>query len=779
MLMLLLLICASAAPTAADEEFLLPEQAFKVTAAADGADAVRVRWTIADGYYLYKSKFRFTSPFPDVAPGDPELPTAQRKQDAFFGEVEVYRGQVDGRIPVTRRTSADTLTIEATSQGCADAGLCYPPQRQTLVVRLPQAAAVTAAIPVAAPTTLTGGRPGGPISGIAQSLGTQVGPGIDDDLLTAEQAFIFQAEAGAPERIDLTWDIAPGTYLYRDKVEIALDGATDVTLGSFQLPPGEIKRNTILPDGSTGDVAVYHDRVSLALPVLRSGTSASEVTLVAKYQGCAERGICYPPQTQRVKLALPPTAQISAAAPEQAQDRSVSALVGTPPAATDPSVSVPEPVAEQDRIASVLAERNLWAVIALFFGFGLLLAFTPCVFPMIPILSGIIAGAGPGITTRRAFILSLVYVLAMALTYTVAGVLAGLFGANLQAAFQNPWILSAFALIFVLLALSMFGFYDLQLPSSLQSKLADVSNKQARGTLIGVAIMGLLSALIVGPCVAPPLFGALIYISQTGDAVLGGVALFALSLGMGAPLVAIGTSAGKLLPRAGAWMDAVKAVFGVALLAVALTLLERILPAAVAMLLWGLLLICSAVYLGALNQIPAGGSGWTRLWKGLGVGLLIYGALMLVGAAAGGKDTVQPLRGLLVGGGAGSALPHAQFKRIKTTADLDRELAAAATAGQPVMLDFYADWCVSCKEMERYTFSDPAVIQELGRFVLLQADVTANDAADQALMQGRFKLPGPPAILFFDATGAEMPGLRLVGFKPADAFAAHLRRIAP
>jgi thiol:disulfide interchange protein DsbD len=780
-LTLLLLVCASAAPTAADEEFLLPEQAFQVTAAADGADAVRARWTIADGYYLYKSKFRFTSPFPDVELGDPELPTAQRKQDAFFGEVEVYRGQVEVRIPVTRRTNADTLTLEATSQGCADAGLCYPPQRQTLVVRLPQTVAATApphvaAVPDAAPASLTGARPGGPISSIAQSLVSQVGPGIDDDLLTAEQAFIFQAEVGAPERIDLTWDIAPGTYLYRDKVEIALDGATDVTLGSFQLPPGEIKRNTILPDGSTGDIAVYHDRVSLALPLLRRGTAASEIALVIKYQGCAERGICYPPQTQRVKLALPPAARIAAAAPaEQTRDPSA----GVASAANDRSVSAPEPVAEQDRIASVLAERNLWAIIALFFGFGLLLAFTPCVFPMIPILSGIIAGAGPGITTRRAFTLSLVYVLAMALTYTIAGVLAGLFGANLQAAFQNPWILSAFALIFVLLALSMFGFYDLQLPSSLQSKLAEVSNQQQGGTLIGVAIMGLLSALIVGPCVAPPLFGALIYISQTGDAVLGGVALFALSLGMGAPLVAIGTSAGKLLPRAGAWMDAVKAVFGVALLAVALTLLERILPAAVALLLWGLLLICSAVYLGALSQIPVGASGWTRLWKGLGVGLLIYGALMLVGAAAGGKDTVQPLRGLLLGGGAGSALPHAQFKRIKTTADLDRELAAAATAGQPVMLDFYADWCVSCKEMERYTFSDPTVIQELGRFVLLQADVTANDAADQALMQGRFKLPGPPAILFFDATGAETPGLRLVGFKPADAFAAHLRRIAP
>ncbi|MFY9975538.1 MAG: protein-disulfide reductase DsbD, partial [Chromatiaceae bacterium] len=444
-----------------------------------------------------------------------------------------------------------------------------------------------------------------------------------------------------------------------------------------------------------------------------------------------------------------------------------------------PASEAPPMVSEQDRIAEVLRGGNLWLILAAFFGFGLLLAFTPCVFPMIPILSGIIAGQGPAITTRRAFTLSVVYVLAMALTYTVAGVLAGLFGANLQAAFQNPWILSAFALVFVALALSMFGFYDLQLPSSLQSKLADISNRQEGGTLIGVAIMGLLSALIVGPCVAPPLFGALIYISQTGDAVLGGAALFALSLGMGAPLIAIGTSAGKLLPRAGAWMDAVKAVFGVLLLAVAVLLLERILLPSVTMLLWGLLLICSAVYLGALTQPNPGASGWSKLWKGLGIFLLIYGALMLVGAAAGGKDTLQPLRGIGVGGAPGGDAAHAAFKRVKTVADLDPELAAATASGKPVMLDFYADWCVACKEMERYTFSDPTVIAEMSRFVLLQADVTANDAEDQALMQGRFGIPGPPALLFFGPSGEELRNYRLVGFTPAAQFAEHLRRAVP
>jgi thiol:disulfide interchange protein DsbD len=386
-------------------------------------------------------------------------------------------------------------------------------------------------------------------------------------------------------------------------------------------------------------VEVYHDRVDLTLPLVRQTAAATEIELVAKYQGCAERGICYPPQTKRVRLSLPDaTGATATAAP--------ALPAASPPVASPPGIVAAEPVSEQDRIAAVLAGGSLWAVVALFFGFGLLLAFTPCVFPMIPILSGIIAGQGSRITTRRAFVLSLVYVLAMALTYAVAGVLAGLFGANIQAAFQDPWILSAFALVFVALALSMFGFYELQLPSALQSRLAELSNRQEGGTLIGVAIMGLLSALIVGPCVAPPLAGALIFIGQTGDALLGGVALFFLSLGMGAPLIAIGTSAGKLLPRAGAWMDAVKAAFGVALLAVAILLLERILPAALSMLLWGLLLICSAVYLGALSQLPATAGGWDRLWKGLGVAMLIYGALMLAGAAAGGKDTLQPLRGI-------------------------------------------------------------------------------------------------------------------------------------
>jgi thiol:disulfide interchange protein DsbD len=598
-------------------------------------------------------------------------------------------------------------------------------------------------------------------------LPRSLGPGTGKDILEADEAFRLSAEVVAPDRVQLTWDIASGTYLYQEKIRIALENTPDVALGPYELPEPEIKPSSVRPDGSPGDVAVYHQRIELALPLLRKSKGATSLNLLVSYQGCAEIGICYPPITRRVSLDLPATTD----AADIAAARAPEIFSETAPAGAAESLS------EADRIAAVLAGSNLWAVTALFFGFGLLLAFTPCVFPMIPILSGLIAGQGPVINAPKAFVLSLVYVLAMALTYTAAGVLAGLFGANLQAAFQNPWILGLFASVFVALALSMFGFYELQLPSGLQSRLAEISNRQEGGTLAGVAVMGLLSALIIGPCVAPPLAGVLIFIGQTGDAILGGAALFALSLGMGAPLIVIGTSAGKLLPRAGAWMDIVKAVFGVALLAVAIVLLERILPPAAAMVLWGLLLIGSAVYLGALQHLPPEASGWKKLWKGLGFVLLTYGVLMLVGAAGGGQDTVQPLRGL--GLANSGTVAHASFKRIKRVEDLDRELTAASRAGKPVMLDFYADWCVSCKEMERYTFSDASVIPEMDRFVLLQADVTANDEQDQALMGDRFGIPGPPAILFFDRMGRELRGRRLIGFKAADEFAEHLRRTIP
>ncbi len=566
----------------------------------------------------------------------------------------------------------------------------------------------------------------------------------------------LSAEVTSSDRITLHWTIAEGTYLYREKIRVQLEQGEGVALGEIALPKAVIKKNVLRPDGSTGDSAIYYQRLDLTVPLLRQTEGAAEIQLRAHYQGCADEGICYPPDNKLFTFSLPPVG------------------VAIPTSSSRPETAAP-PASEQDRIAALLAEGDLWISVAAFFGFGILLALTPCVFPLVPILSGLIVGHGENLTPRRGFLLSLVYVTAMASAYAIAGVIAGLLGFNLQAELQNPWLLSAFALLFMLLALSMFGFYELQLPSSWQGKLRELSNHQKGGTWLGVAVMGFLSALIVGPCVAPPMAGALLYIAQTGDWVLGGSAFFALGLGMGSPLLVIGASAGKLLPRAGAWMNRVQGVFGVLFLAVAILLLERILPVAVALLLWGMLLIVSSIYLGALRRLPPEATGWARFWKGIGVVMLIYGALMLLGAAAGGKDTLQPLRGVQLFATAAETSEPKLFKTIKTAADLQRELALAKAQGKPLMLDFYADWCTSCVELERYTFSDPEVRAALRGFVLLQADVTPWDEEDQQLLVKQFGLSGPPAIIFYDREGREQPNLRLAGFIDAETFIKHIR----
>jgi thiol:disulfide interchange protein DsbD len=588
------------------------------------------------------------------------------------------------------------------------------------------------------PTTLTITKPESSLfSAIGQKLG--IG-GNQEQFLPPEQVFILSSEVVNANTVALTWNIADGYYLYRDKFKFILKETPGIALGEAVLPKGEEKQ-----DENFGLMEIFHHEVTVQLPLKRDNMNATDITLTVNYQGCAEAGFCYPPMKQELVLSLP------------------EATSATAPTATT------APITDQDRYARDLAEKSLLLSMLSFFGLGLLLCFTPCVFPMVPILSSIIAGQGSNITTRRAFWLSLTYVLAMAATYTVAGILAGLFGSNLQAAFQNPWILGSFSFVFVLLSLSMFGFYDLQMPHGIQSRLTEMSNKQQGGTFVGVAIMGLLSALIVGPCMAAPLAGALIYIGQSGDAVLGGAALFALSLGMGAPLLAIGTSAGKLLPRAGDWMNTVKAVFGVMLLAVAIWMVERIIPAPVTLALWGILLVVCAIYLGALEHLQPEATGWHKLWKGMGVIMLIYGSMLLVGALSGGNDPLRPLGSLNASSAVAAESQKLAFKQIKGVDGLQRELQLASTQGKAVMLDFYADWCVSCKEMEKLTFSNPTVQNTLRDVVLLQADVTANDEADQALLK-KFGLFGPPSILFFSPSGEELSQYRLVGFLEPERF---------
>ena len=566
----------------------------------------------------------------------------------------------------------------------------------------------------------------------------------EPELLAADEAFAFNAEPDGKGQLVLNWVVAPHYYLYQEKIQAKLlEG--EATLGEINLPTAEDKYDKVF----NKNLKVYHGPFTAYLPVSNLSGDA-KVQIV--FQGCAEAGVCYPPMKKTIAI----NANTLGTATQ-------SALSTNTPA---PNASAPT-LSETDQITDTLKNSTVWVVIGTFFLFGLLLSLTPCVFPMIPILSSIIVGQGDQLTTRKAFTMSLVYVLAMSVTYTVAGVLAGLFGENLQAAFQNAWIIGSFSVIFVLLALSMFGFYELQLPSGLQTKITNISNKQSGGTMTGVAIMGFLSALIVGPCVAPPLAGALIYIGQTGDALLGGSALFAMSLGMGLPLLLLGTSAGKLLPRAGAWMDNVKAVFGVLMLGVAIWMAERILPAEVTLALWAILLISSAVYLGALEPIGAK-SGWFKLFKALGVTLLAYGLILILGLAGGSKDLLNPLK-VYQGGGTAVAESHLTFKTIKSIDDLNAELAA----NPKVMLDFYADWCISCKEMEKFTFSDAQVKAALAGVTLLKADVTANDETDKALMKA-FQVVGPPAIMFFN-NGVENAAARVVGFKKPEAFIQNIQ----
>ncbi len=605
-------------------------------------------------------------------------------------------------------------------------------------------------------------------------------------ILDADQAFQIIVNPVDPLTLEARWTIAPGYYLYRDKFRLSLVDAPGVSIANVEIPSGEAK-----DDPNFGPQQVFHQAAVITVRLNREVSGETEARVKMDYQGCAEIGVCYPPLSQTLPVALPayspgllagegsgvrgepPSPPITPPDASPGELQTTPALRATPPL---PRREEPRIEPEQDRLARLLGEQRFLAIPA-FFGFGLLLALTPCVFPMIPILSSLIAGQGASLTRRRALLLSLTYVLAMAATYTIAGVLAALLGQNLQIWFQNPWVLAVFSAMFVVLALAMFGLYELQLPTTLQNRLVDWSNRQRGGHHVGVAIMGLLSALIVGPCVAPPLIGILTFIAVTGDLALGAAALFALSLGMGAPLLLIGASAGHWLPRAGHWMERVKAVFGVLLLAVALWLLDRILPAATSMALWATLLIVTATYMGALQPVAHGAPTWRTLIKGLGLVLLIYGILLLVGVAGGGRDPWQPLRGVrLVASAAGevSATAESLFRPIKTVAEVEQAVRAAG--GQPVMLDFYADWCASCRELERDTFADAVVRATLAGMTVLRADVTANNDDDQALLK-RFGIIGPPALLFFGPEGTERREYRIVGFVDAPQFTQHLQNL--
>lgn len=590
----------------------------------------------------------------------------------------------------------------------------------------------------------------------------------EDDFLPPEQAFRFAARQLDPQTIEVRFDVASGYYLYRERFAFAVQPGT-VRLGQPEFPAGKVKFDETFGK----EMETYRDAVVIRVPV-QLAPADGKWSLVVTSQGCADKGLCYPPMESVYKVGTSTLGSLFGGSPR-------SETPVPPMASAGPGTEAVAPAArfdENDRIAGALASRNLGIVAALFFGLGLLLTFTPCVLPMVPILSSIVVGEHA--TRSRALVVSLAYVLGMAVVYTMIGVAAGLLGEGLAAALQTPAVLAAFAALMVALSLSMFGVYELQLPQHWQTRLTATSNRRQGGQVIGAAAMGAISALIVGPCVTAPLAGALAYIAQTRDAVTGGSALLAMALGMGVPLVLVGVGAGNLLPRAGRWMEATKRFFGFLLLGVAIWMVTPVLPAWLIMALWAALLLVAAVFLGAFDALGAEARGVARLGKGLGVLAALAGAILLLGLASGGRDPLQPLAHLSLARVTGSAAETAagpqavRFERVRSVAELDARVAQAAAAGKPVLLDFYADWCVSCKEMERLTFTDARVRTRMSEIVLLQADVTANNADDKALLK-RFGLFGPPGIILFGADGRERP-VRVIGYQSAGRFLDSLER---
>jgi thioredoxin:protein disulfide reductase len=601
------------------------------------------------------------------------------------------------------------------------------------------------------------------VGALLATLGAPAQAG-DKDYLEPEEAFKGITRTVDAKTLELRFEVAPGYHLYRERMAIEIES------GSAKLAP------VVLPAGKTEfdetfqkNVETLRDTVIVALPM---ASVSGDFRLRVDYQGCADKGLCYSPQTSFIDVNVS-GGNIERTVWRPDESAPTTAYPVTAPAAVVATTSTAAAaISETARVESALKSGSLLTIASVFLLAGLLLAFTPCVLPMVPILSSIIVGQGAPVSRVRGFTMALAYSLGMALVYTAFGVVAGLLGEGLAAALQNPWVLGAFALMLATLSLSMFGVFELQMPSVIQSRITETSGRLAGGKFAGVFVMGGLSALIVGPCVAAPLAGALVFISQTKDVVIGGLALFSLAMGMSVPLLLVGVSAGSLLPKAGGWMEGVKTFFGVMLLGVALWIVSPVLPGWVLMIVIGAGLLVGAVYLKLFDRLAESAPGRQRLSKGLALVLAVLGTTQVVGALSGGESPLQPLRHFARGGdGPAVAAPKGgDFRRVRSVAELD---AILKTAGRPVLLDFYADWCVSCKEMEHMTFSDPEVRKRMAGALMLQADVTANTADDKALLK-RFGLFGPPGILFFDANSRELTDARVIGFLPPKRFAASL-----
>ena len=740
---------------------LPPDDAFQFSAEVLDKEHVRLTWKITQGHYLYKHKFDYHSTNEAIqlpAFQSLSLPQGETKLDPLTNQdTQVYHQNLVLDVPITRLANnkqAIDFDLEAKYQGCAEAGICYPPQKKLVKLHL---AALEDSSENRATATIDQPIP------VANTTTTEKNPNTENKpkrILTNEEVAVVPSPSDEMFKYNLValdqktlvahWEIKDDHNLYRNRISFALADAENIRLGEPLFPQGKVVEDTYF-----GTMEVYEGIIDVSLPLILTdpnSTPPKTLKVITEYQGCSNStGICYPTTKQISEVDL-------SAAPVPLTDADLDQ-------AANPTPDYSEKI----------ANAGFFGTIMMFLGVGLLLAFTPCIFPMIPILSGVIAGQSD-LSARKAFLLSLAYVTASATAYAIIGIVFGLFGANLQTLLQHPISVGIFSGLFVVLALSMFGFFELQMPTSLQTRLNELSNRQQNGSLIGAAIMGFLSTLIVGPCVAPPLAGALTYITQTRDAFLGGVALFTMGFAMGLPLLIVGTSAGHLLPRAGAWMDTTKAIFGMIMLGLAIWMLNRIVPIEITMALVGILLVTSGIYMGALDKVNEEATGWKRFWKSIGLIMVFYGSMQLLGVATGSKNILQPLKGIFTPTAIQTApetSKKSHFQRISSKQDLDQVLLKAKAEQKIVMLDFYADWCTDCVRMEKNTFPDPRVQKALGSIIALQVDVTKQTEQDLEL-QKAFGIVGPPTILFFNKNSSEIKNLRLIGYENAEAFTKRL-----
>lgn len=726
--LLALALLAAWAPARA-QDLLEAGQAFRFEARMAGPDTLEVTWRIADDHYMYRRAFSVSAPQGGVVLGEPDFPAGKKTHDQFFGEVVTYESDVSFTVPVTPIADGLThFTIEAVGQGCNEpVGVCYPPLTETATIEL-------AADQSSAPQFLMGGSGSGDAAPVLPGGGAG-----QSEFLHPDEAFEFQLTPMSHDTLLARFAIAPGYYLYKDKLGIESEDAA-VEVARIQWPQGTTKT-----DEYFGESVVFYQGVDAQVTLARGTTEAETVSFKLSYQGCADDGICYPPIEKTVSLRLP---------------------------------GVGEAVAAPDSGATAAGESGFqtgyWPVLLALVS-GVLLTFTPCVLPMVPILAGIIVGQGRHVTRLRGGGLASVYVLGTAATYTAVGVVAGLTGDQLQAWFQNIWAIGLVAVLMVLMALSMFGFYELRMPSGIQSRLQHRATGLKAGAFGGVFLMGMLSALIVGACVSPVLISILGLAINRGDPLLGGAIMFAMALGMGVFLVAMGFGFGYLLPRSGPWMERVKHTFGVLLLGVAVYLLGAI-PSVPVLYLWAALLLGTAVYLG-VHGIGSESMGWKVARQVAAVVLVAWSVMAVLGGMQGSRDILAPVDyRALSGAPGGQPALHAQFQRVPDQESLARLMTEARAQGKPVMVDYYADWCVDCVRMENTTFSEPRVARTLNeRFALIQIDVTdPNDPGTRAIKRAHGVF-GPPAMLFFDRQGGEVRGMRRYGYMDSEAFLDHIK----